>query len=134
MMLERLIELEELSLVRFPMENMWRQVHVIGGHKKLRKLAIYYSEPEVEDIEALVRACNEDFPSLVDLDLHLVNMSGCSSTQLAKALAGLESHNTLCNINCGWDSEKDKGHFFPECRQILGPGIQVNEITFIENE
>ena len=41
-MLRRLPRLTDLSMVYNPTPELWREVSAVGGHKMLRKLAIYY--------------------------------------------------------------------------------------------
>jgi len=69
--LSRLTDLEDLG-VRPMVESRqsWQEVYAVGGHSKMRKLVIDLIGPTKEDLEPLVLAYNQDFPVLVELELH----------------------------------------------------------------
>jgi hypothetical protein len=72
---------------------------------------IYYTDAIEEDFESLVVACNQDFPSLAQLDLHFGNIHG-SSDAVVCVLSGLKAHPTLSTVKCSWDIYTDKADFF----------------------
>jgi hypothetical protein len=127
-MLQRLSDLESLSMLGCPQPDLWRQVHAAGGHKKLKELGIAYSEPEVEDLEGFVSACNQDFPVLQQLKIHFVNMDDLEVEEVVQALAPLRTHPCLSSVKCGWNDRFSKESFLRDCREALGEGIEIVEI------
>lgn len=128
-MISRLPDLEGLSLLNNPSKTFWDKVHALGGHVKLRKLAVYYIVSDPEDLESLTRACIQDFPQLKVLELHFWKPP---DNEISRALVVLKSHPSLRSLNCGWKQRKTGGNFIPECQESLGNDINVNEIPFYE--
>ena len=137
LMLRRLVNLQELSLLYYPKSYLWTQVHAAGGHSSLKKIAIYYSEPTEDDLQSLVEACLRDFPALQELELHFVN-DECNCNQAVGALSGLQAHPNLAILSCGIDPHHpwvtlEANRFFPTLREGLGEGIRVVEIDHYDS-
>jgi hypothetical protein len=103
-------------------------VHDAGGHKKLKKLSIEYSEPTVDDLEGLASSFNQDFPALRQLEIHFINMDDLEREEMVRALTPLKNHPYLSRVKCGWYSQDDEGNFFRDFREALGGNIQVIKI------
>lgn len=134
-MLHRLPDLEELGLLSVGIRGyVWQHIHAMGGHRKLRKLALSYTSSVMRthqhDVDALVRACSQDFPSLVELEIHFKIL--LTPGEVIRALEGLKSHPSLSVIKFGCFIGEN-GNFFLECRQSLGARISVMEIKYVDH-
>jgi hypothetical protein len=121
MMLRRLVHLEELSTLCNPSAQLWTQVHAQGGNVHLRNLTVNYYKPQSDDLSSFVLACNQDFPALTKLELHLEKMG---TIDVARELAGLKAHPTLDVIKCGWFDNRERVDFFSTCQDLLGTDIK----------
>jgi hypothetical protein len=99
-LLRRLVNLEDLSQVFYPKVGLWREVHAVGGHARLRKMDLYYSHADEEQVTAMVLGLNRDFPALAELQVTFINIHGVSLERTAEVLAGLNSHPSLRSISC----------------------------------
>ena len=127
-MLRRLPRLTDLSMMYNPTPELWREVSAVGGHKILRRLAIYYESQPLASLDAFVSSCNSNFPSLEHFELHLEDME-CTFEEMAHSLAGLKSHKSLSTLKCSL--EHAFGYSAVELGSLqaaLGEHIKVTEI------
>jgi hypothetical protein len=101
-MISRLEKLEELSMLHGPGADLWAEVNAVGGHRRLRKLVVKFDSPEAEQLEALVHACNLNFPALVHLELQICDLTHhCSSDDVVLVLSNLLGHPSLSIVTLG---------------------------------
>jgi hypothetical protein len=131
LMLRSMVNLNELSKLKYPTSQLWDQVHVAGGHSKLQKLGVSYSEAEEMELEAMVRALVRDFPALITLELELINHNKVTLNRTAQVFLGLKRHSTMTNLTlCLQLSEQladEVDGFFRMLQQELGPQITLTE-------
>jgi hypothetical protein len=133
LMLCRLENLEEFSKVVSPSVTMWGHVHMAGGHSKMQKLSIFYSEATEADLEGTVQAMVRDFPALVTLELELA-FHDVTLERTTEILAGLRSHSGMANLAVSLEhtySDLDANQvddFLRMLQKDLGPNISVTAI------
>ena len=96
-MLHCLPNLEELGGMRYIHPQTWQQIHSNGGHQKLRKLMVDYQKVDRNEIDEIVHGCNQYFPLLVELELHIEGLN-FSVGEFALALENLNTHPSLLEV------------------------------------
>lgn len=113
-MLHRLSNLEEPGPVEGVAEPAWQQIHSNGGHKTMRKLLFDFHDIYQGEIEGLVFACNQDFPT------HF------AVRDMLPPLLELRTHPSLTTIKCLWFSNTvNADPLIAECQRALGERITL---------
>ena len=129
-MLQRLSNLKEIGILYYPGKDAWKEVRERGGHHGLEKVAISYFEPGPNCMDEMVPALIGQFPSLLELELHLGWMGYLPSSDLVRLLKGLKSHPLLTTIKVGWFDGSGED-FCQELREAVGASIKVIEIPHV---
>jgi hypothetical protein len=118
LMLCRLENLEELSQLYSPPENMWSHVHRMGGHSKLQSFSICDLHVTETDLEATVRAIVRDFPALVTLKLEFREHDCITLDRTAEILSGLKCHSSMRNLRIAAHYTNDNNEVH-DCLRML---------------
>jgi hypothetical protein len=106
-----------------------------SGHSRLQKICIHCQEAEESELEATVRAIVRDFPTLVTLELELVDHSCVELDRTAEILAGLKCHSSMTNVAIFLRPYKSAGvnagqvnDFLRMLQKDLGPKLSVTAL------